>query len=180
MMDPLSEPTLQSQILYEGKILRLEQLQVRLPNGRHAQRDIVRHPGAVALLALLDEGQRALLVRQYRKAAEAAFWEIPAGTLEPGESALACAQRELNEETGYEAKTLTPLQRFYTAPGFCDEQITLFRAEGLFQSTKHAPPEDEFMQVQAFTLAQAQALLEQGQICDAKTMLALALWRLRQ
>lgn len=178
MMDPLAESTLQSKVLYRGKILRLEQMQVRLPNGQQAQREIVRHPGAVALLALVDGGRKALLVRQYRKAAEAALWEIPAGTLEAGESPLKCAERELNEETGYEAKTLTPLRRFYTAPGFCDELITLFRAEGLFRSKKYAPPEDEFLQVQAFTLEEAEGLLEQGHICDAKTMLALALWRL--
>lgn len=177
-MDPLAESTLQSKILYQGKILRIEQMQVRLPNGRQAQREIVRHPGAVALLALLDGERKALLVRQYRKAADAAFWEIPAGTLEPDESPLMCAQRELDEETGYEAKTMTPMRRFYTAPGFCDELITLFRAGGLYRSDKHAPPEDEFLRVQAFSLEEAEALLEQGHICDAKTMLALALWRL--
>lgn len=173
----LFEETLDTQTLFQGKLLRVERLTVRLPNGKQAQREIVRHPGAVALLAL--QGEKVLLVRQYRKATESAFWEIPAGTLEPNESPAVCAQRELIEETGYRAQSLEPLQKFYTAPGFCDERIHLFCAQQLTPDNTLDKDPDEFLKVRAFTHPQTESLIQQGKICDAKTMLALALWRTR-
>ncbi len=178
MTDPLFEETLRVDPLFDGKLLRGERLTVRLPDGREATRELVRHPGAVAVLALLDGGERALFVRQYRAAVERALWEVPAGTLEPDESRLACAQRELVEETGYAADAWNELARFYTAPGFCDEDMTLYRAEGLSRSDAHPRPDDEFLQVRAFTLAEVDALVAEGEVRDAKTQLALALWRL--
>lgn len=173
---PLTEKTLHQETVYAGRLIRVERIEVVLPNGRPALREVVRHPGAVALLALLDGGARALLVRQYRKPAERAVWEVPAGTLEPGEDPLACARRELIEETGYRSGKLRALRRFYTAPGFCDEVITLFSAENLAPEKNVQRPDDEFLEVAAFDQAKAQRLIERGEICDAKTLLALALW----
>jgi len=174
-MSPFIEKTLQCETIYQGKLVHLEKLTVELPNGKQSTREIIRHPGAVALLALLSE--RVLLVRQFRKAIEKSCWEIPAGTLEPGESPATCAQRELMEETGYRAKRLTQLSFFYTAAGFCDEAMTLFKAEGLSPMSDVHGDDDEFITVGDFSLQQTNQLIASGDICDAKTLLALALWR---
>jgi len=178
MSDPLFEQALRADPLFEGTLLRGERLTVRLPDGREGTREVVRHPGAVAVLALLDGGGRALFVRQYRAAVARALWEVPAGTLEPDESRLACAQRELGEETGYAADDWRQLARFFTAPGFCNEDMTLFRACSLRRSASHARPDDEFLQARAFSLEEIGALVARGEVRDAKTQLALALWRL--
>jgi ADP-ribose pyrophosphatase len=173
MKPPFYEKTLDSQSVFDGKLIQVERLTVELPNGQPAIREIVRHSGAVAVLAFLDE--KILMVQQYRKAIDKASWEIPAGKLEPNESPKHCAQRELMEETGYRAETLTQLRFFYTAIGFCDEAMTLFKAEKLEAVDGVSGDDDEFLEVRAFTLEEAQQLIHSGDICDAKTMLAIAL-----
>jgi len=174
-MKPLSEKILHSDCLYEGYFIRLEQATVELPDGRQAQREIVRHPGAVAILPILNN--KVLMVRQYRVAVEQAFWEIPAGKLEAGEAPLACAHRELIEETGYRAEKLTELRRFYLTPGFCDEEMFLYQAKELIADNSLQLDEDEFLEVKAFSLDEMNELLAQNQIRDVKTMLALELWK---
>ncbi|MCX5970027.1 MAG: NUDIX hydrolase [Coprothermobacterota bacterium] len=167
----MTEKRLRQSLIYRGKIISLEKQEVLLPSGRLAEREIVRHPGAVAILAINEEGE-VLIEEQYRAALDETIWEIPAGKLEPGESILTCAQRELLEETGYEATQWKHLHSFYTSPGFCDEVVHLFLAESLVK--KEAKPEfDEEITTQFFSRERLAALLKPGRTCDGKTLLAL-------
>jgi len=143
--------------------------QIKLPGDRVVRRDVVHHPGAVAILAVLDPG-RILLVRQDRPAIDDALWEIPAGTLEAGENPLDCAKRELLEETGYEAEDWTPLATFFTTPGICDEQMHMFRAEALRRVGTHDPK--EITACQAFDRAELLQMVRTRKIRDAKTLIA--------
>jgi len=137
---------------------------------------VVLHPGAVAILPIFHD-ERILLVRQYRHPVNAPLWEIPAGKLERGEDALTCAKRELLEETGYEATTWEELLSFYTSPGFCDEQITLFLAQELSKATGPAP--GEIAAQGLFHPRQLEEMAESGEIRDGKTLLALLLAEIR-
>ncbi|MCM3465851.1 NUDIX hydrolase, partial [Bacillus licheniformis] len=123
----LYEKTISSQTIYEGKVITLKVDEVLLPNGHTAKREIVTHQGAVAVMALTDEG-KLVAVRQFRKPLEQVIVELPAGKLEPGEEPLACAKRELQEETGYQAKDYTLLSSFFTSPGFANEILHLYLA----------------------------------------------------
>ncbi|MCL6637457.1 MAG: NUDIX hydrolase [Alicyclobacillus sp.] len=160
--------------VYQGGFLRLERWTVQLPDGRQADRDIVRHPGAVAILAEPVPGS-VLCVKQFRPATEQWLLEIPAGKLEPGEPPEQCARRELAEETGYQADSWQALYSFYTSPGFADERITLFYATGLTPGTAQ-PDADEFVEVMTLTREQAAAAVAAGDITDAKTLVALLWW----
>ncbi len=176
-MSRFSEETRRSQRAFQGELLTLRVDEVVLADGRRARREIVEHPGAVAILAL-DSQDRVALVRQFRKAAESELWEIPAGTLEANEEPLACAQRELQEETGFTAKRWTPLLKFYTAPGFCTERMQLFLAQDLQPVAQHAVIADEQIAVRFYHRAEIEAILSGFQ--DAKTLVALLWWlRLR-
>lgn len=167
----MTEKRLLQTLIYRGKILSLEKQEILLPSGRLAEREIVRHSGAVAILAINEEGE-VLMEEQYRAALDETIWEIPAGKLEPGESILTCAQRELLEETGFEAKQWKHLHSFYTSPGFCDEVVHLFLAEGLVK--KAAKPEfDEEITTQFLSRERLAVLLKPGRTCDGKTLLAL-------
>jgi ADP-ribose pyrophosphatase len=128
----------------------------------------------VAVLAV-DESQRLILVEQFRKPLERIIFEIPAGKLEQGEAPLACAVRELKEETGYTAKRFTHLASFYTSPGFADELIHLFWAEDL-QPGEAQPDQDEFIKLHHVSLDEAWAMITDGRIMDAKTILAVYAW----
>ncbi len=130
MPDPLAELTLASRIAYEGVFLRLLEDQVRCPDGHVASREYLRHPGAVMIVPLLANGD-ALLERQYRHPLGRSFIEFPAGKIDPGESLQACAERELQEETGYRARCWTYLGGFHNAIGYSDEKIEVFVAEQL-------------------------------------------------
>lgn len=167
------ERTVSSQRIYQGRIVSLRVDEVVLPDGRRSQREIVEARGAVGIIALDAEGN-VLLERQFRKPAEQVLWEIPAGTLEPGESPLECARRELVEETGYRAERFTPLVTFYTSPGFCDEQLHLFVARGLRPATQHLET-DEFLTVSKVPLRHAVQMVRTGEIIDAKTIAGVLL-----
>lgn len=170
------EVTLSSQSIFQGKIISLQVDTVKLPDGSEATREIVRHPGAVAVLAI-HEG-KMVVVEQYRKPLNKSEIEIPAGKLDPGESPEKAAMRELKEETGYTADSLIPLGSYYTSPGFADEIIYIYAAENLQQGEMQLD-EDEFLQVTELTLEEAYEAMRQGRIHDAKTIHALYAWHLR-
>jgi ADP-ribose pyrophosphatase len=169
------EVTISSENIFKGRVISLQVDTVKLPNGEITSREIVRHPGAVAVLALLDD--RMLVVEQYRKPLERNQVEIPAGKLEPGEHPLEAAKRELEEETGYRCETLKHLCSFYTSPGFADELLHIYVAEELVPGQLKLD-EDEFLECEAITLEQAQQYIKQQRISDAKTITAVYAWQL--
>ncbi|AUO08329.1 ADP-ribose pyrophosphatase [Paenibacillus jamilae] len=173
----LEEKTVSTQPIFEGKVITVQVDTVELPDGSTGKREIVKHPGAVAVLAL-HEG-KMLVVDQYRQAMGRCEVEIPAGKLEQGEDPLEAAGRELREETGYTAKSLKLLHSFYTSPGFADEIIHLYVAEDL-ERGEMEPDEDEFLELYEVTLEEAHTLIREGRISDAKTILAVYAWQLRQ
>ncbi|WP_234414164.1 NUDIX hydrolase [Paenibacillus sp. CAA11] len=173
----LNEKTLSTRSVFEGKVVSLHIDTVELPNGETATREIIRHPGAVAVLAV-REG-RILLVDQYRQALGRCELEIPAGKLEKGEEPSEAAKRELEEETGYRAGKITLLHSFYTSPGFADEIIHLYLAEEL-TSGEASPDEDEFLELYEVSAEEAKNFITEGRISDAKTVLAFYIWQSRQ
>ncbi|MCL6594041.1 MAG: NUDIX hydrolase [Alicyclobacillus sp.] len=160
--------------VYQGSFLRLERWTVQLPDGRLADRDVVRHPGAVAVLAEPAPGS-VLCVKQFRPATGQCLLEVPAGKLEPEEAPEQCARRELAEETGYHATSWKPLYSFYTSPGFADERITLFYATGLTPGPAR-PDADEYVEVVTLSREQVATAVAAGDISDAKTLVALLWW----
>lgn len=165
------EPTVSSRSIYSGRVVKLRVDTVRMPGGHTAQREIVEHPGAVALVALDADGN-VLLVRQYRKPAERFLLEIPAGTLAPGEAPEECARRELAEETGYTPGKLVRLAGFYSAPGYCTEYLHVYLATELRPQRAQADV-DEDIQVVRLPLAECLRLARAGEICDAKSLVGL-------
>lgn len=137
---------------------------------------MVRHSGASAVVPVLEGGKnpRVLLIRQYRYAADGYVYEVPAGRLDPGEAPESCASRELREETGYTATSLRQLTAIYTTPGFTDERIHLFVAEGLMLGSSDREA-DEFLELHPVPLSEAVAMIQTGEIVDAKTSVALLL-----
>ncbi|WP_276351838.1 NUDIX hydrolase [Cohnella caldifontis] len=174
---PFYEETIETKPIFQGRMISLQVDTVRLPDGGTATREIVKHPGAVAVLALTEEG-KMLVVEQFRKPLEKAQVEIPAGKLEPGEDPLEAAGRELEEETGFKAASLKHLQSFSTSPGFAEEVVHLYYADELRQGEVHLD-EEEFMTCEAITLEQAWQYIRDGRICDAKTLLAVYAWQLQ-
>lgn len=153
---------------WHGRILDVRTVKVELPNGRLTGRDVVRHPGAAAVVALTDTGKIAL-VRQYRTAVDRVTVEIPAGKLDPGEDPQACAERELHEETGFRAGRIRHLTSILTSCGFCDEVIHIFMATDLtFDGA--SPDEDEFVNVDLVPLSELIDAVLDGKIEDAKTV----------
>ncbi|MDQ8159719.1 MAG: NUDIX hydrolase [Gemmatimonadota bacterium] len=160
---------------YTGRVISIDLDTVRFPDGSTGELEMVRHPGASAVVPLLgdlDDDPEVLLIRQYRYAAEGYLYEIPAGRLDPGEAPLACAHRELAEETGYTAARVEHLFTMFTTPGFTDEKIHLFVATGLVAGEAKREA-DEFMELAPTKLSRALSMIEQGEIQDAKTALAL-------
>ena len=164
--------------LYTGKIFDVVLERVTLPNGAVKDREIVRHPGAAAMVPLLDDG-RVVLIKQYRHAVGEFVWEIPAGTLEPEEAPMACARRELVEEIGYEAANLEKLTEILPAPGYTDEHIHIFLATGL-KPVNQRLEDDEVLELQPTVLETALAMVAQGEIRDAKTIAGLFLTSLKR
>lgn len=162
--------------VYSGRVISLDVDQVRFPDGTTGELEIIRHPGASAVVPFLGDpagdDPQILLLKQYRYAAGGVLYEIPAGRLEPGELPDACARRELSEETGCTANLIVPLTSMFTTPGFTDERIHLFLATGL---TRGEPKReaDEFMEIQIVALSEALRMVERGDIQDAKTALGL-------
>lgn len=161
---------------YTGKIISLDVDTVRFPDGSVGELEMIRHPGASAVVPFLSDPRggdpQVLMIRQYRYAAEGYLLEIPAGRLNPGEDPRACAVRELKEETGCSAEQVEHLFTMYTTPGFTDEKIHLFMATGLVSGeTKHEA--DEFLDLEPMLLSRALELIEAGEIKDAKSALGL-------
>jgi ADP-ribose pyrophosphatase len=162
--------------VYAGRIFSLDIDSVRYPDGSTGEMEIIRHPGASAVVPVLGAVDAAdppiLLLRQYRHAAGQFLYEIPAGRLEPGEDPAVCAGRELQEETGYTAGRVAPLFTMYTTPGFTDELIHLFVASALVRG-EAARERDEFIELEEHSLSAALAMIDRGEIIDSKTALAL-------
>lgn len=171
--EPGVERVIASQRIYDGRICRLRIDTVELPDGRQSAREIVEHD-PVAVIVPLHENGDAVLVRQYRLATGLVMLEVPAGLVDPDEDIEAAAQRELQEETGLRARTMTPLGGVYASPGFLTEYMHLFLAEGLEDSPLN-PDEDEDIVVRRMPLSQALALIDSGGIIDAKTVCGLLL-----
>jgi ADP-ribose pyrophosphatase len=172
----VTEGRIDSRRVYTGRILSLDIDRVRFPDGSEGELELVRHPGASAILPFLSDpaGQdpEILLIRQYRYAAGSYVYEVPAGCLEPGEAPVDCARRELREETGCEAEQLSLMTSVFTTPGFTDEVIHLFMATGITRGTSHREA-DEFLEIETMGLSRALAMIERGEIRDAKTIVAL-------
>jgi len=172
--DPeLDEHYISNERVFSGRLLKVELDHVKLPNGTESTREYIRHPGAVAIVPVLDDG-RIVLVKQCRYPLGTVMWEIPAGKLDHGENEdpLECAKRELSEETGYDASNWQKLISIATTPGFSDEIIHLYKAWGLTAHNQHTD-EDEFIGVEAFTLEQIKTMILNGELYDAKTLCAL-------
>lgn len=164
----LKEQTIDSKVVFDGKLVKLRVDTVKLPDGREATREIVVHRGAVAMVPLLDH-DKVVMVRQYRQAAGEILLEIPAGTSEPGEEPDACANRELQEETGYKAGKITRLFSSYLAPGYSSEMLHTYLAEDLIKAESQTD-EDEFVEVVEISISEAVDLIRTGGIKDAKTI----------
>jgi ADP-ribose pyrophosphatase len=162
---------LKSEILYQGKVFRLQRDTVIEPGGVEAERDIVVHPGSVVVLPVFKDG-RVLLIRQYRHSVGEFLWELVAGRKEPQESPIAGARRELLEETGYTAKRLRKLLRVVPTPGFANEWMWIFAAEGLTAGAAQ-PEEDEKITPRIFTLKQVEKMIQRGTLRDAKSICGL-------
>lgn len=163
------EKTVSSKKIFEGKIIDVRVETVEFPDGKTAYRELVDHPGGVGIVALTDEG-KILMVRQYRKPIEKAIWEIPAGKLDKGEDPKACGIRELEEETGYTAREVISLGYMYPSPGFANEVTHIFFAKGLSKGAVH-PDEDEFLDIQEFTVDEIRNMILNNEINDAKTVI---------
>ena len=158
--------------VHDGRIVKLDVEEVRLPNGNVVTLEIIRHRGAAAVVPVDDEG-RVVMIRQYRYATSGYLLEVPAGTLDhPGEAPEACALREVEEETGYRAAKLDPLGWIWTTPGFTNEKIWLYRATGL-TPTRSAHESDEVITVERVPLDEAVKKALSGEITDAKSVCAL-------
>jgi ADP-ribose pyrophosphatase len=171
--DPLAERTLASGLAFSGVFLRLFVDRVATPDGHEATREYLRHPGAVMMIPVLDDG-RVVLERQFRYPLARSFVEFPAGKVDPHESLLACAQRELLEETGYVAARWTHVGGFHNAIAYCDEKIEVFVAEGLTMRAQRLDA-GEVLEVFTAPLEQLVAWIDDGTVTDVKTIIG-AYW----
>jgi ADP-ribose pyrophosphatase len=162
--------------VYDGRVINLDVETVQFPNGSVGMLEMIRHPGASAVLPFLTgasgDDPQILLLRQYRYAAESYLYEVPAGRLERGEEPAACARRELKEEAGCEARSIRLLTTIYTTPGFTDERIHLFIAEGLTRG-EATPEPDEVIETETMPISRALMMIRDGEIKDGKTALAI-------
>jgi ADP-ribose pyrophosphatase len=163
--------------VYDGKIFRVERDRVRMPNGREATLEVVRHPGSVVLLPVPEPGH-VILVRQYRYPVDGHLWELAAGSLDPGEDPAAGAARECEEETGWVPADVELIGRFYPTPGYCDELMNFFRLTGLARRTggeAALPDEDEDLEVRTFPVDELRRMVRRGEIQDLKTAVGVGL-----
>ncbi|QTM99723.1 NUDIX domain-containing protein [Sediminibacillus dalangtanensis] len=177
-MDKFEERTIASETIFNGKVVKLQVDEVSLPDGNTSKREIIKHPGAVAIIPVTKDN-KILFVEQYRKPLEKTLVEIPAGKLEPGEKPEITAKRELEEETGYTTNELTFLTSFYTSPGFADEIIHLYITKDLHLLEEEvAGDEDEFVDILELSLEEAEQLVKEQRIHDVKTAYAVLYLRL--
>jgi ADP-ribose pyrophosphatase len=172
----MTEPSrLAHERVFDGRVFAIDRDRVRLPHGREVTLDIVRHPPSVVLLPMPEPGH-VILIRQYRYAVNAWLWELPAGSVDPGETPEQAARRECHEEIGQVAETVVRLAALLPTPGYCDEEMVFFRLSGL-----SAPPEaaqldeDEDIEPRTFRLADAREMVRRGEIVDMKTVVGLGL-----
>lgn len=176
LSDKSSARIISSRTVFRGPVFSVVSQQVQEPDGVRVRRDIVEHPGSIVILAVDGSGKasRVLLERQYRHAAGARLWELPAGSLDPGEEPLPAAKRELLEETGYTAGKWKKALYFYVSPGFLTESMQVYLATDL-KKGRAQPEDDERIAVRFFPLKQALGMVLSGKIIDAKTIAPL-LW----
>lgn len=164
-------------IVYTGRVFSVEVDRVTLPNGRTHELAIVRHPPSVVLLPMQD-ASHVILIRQYRHSLGRAIWELPAGSVDPGESPEAAAARECEEEIALRPGRVERVASLYPTPGYCDEEMIFFRALDLQPppaDSPHEPDDDEDIHAQTFTMAEARAMVTRGEIVDLKTAYGLAI-----
>lgn len=166
-----NEKTVSSKTVFSGKIVKLNVDEVAMPGGKVATRELVEHPGGVGIVAVTDEDE-IIMVRQYRKAIDAAIYEIPAGKLDPGEAHRDCGLRELGEETGMTAETFEYMGFIYPSPGFTNEVTHVYLAQGLSRGQAH-PDEDEFLEIEKIPFEKAYDMVMAGEINDAKSVFGI-------
>lgn len=166
-----SELTIEKETLFSGRVFQVEYHTVSLPDGRTAHREIVRHNGGACVVAL-DERESVYLVRQFRKPYDMEMLELPAGKLEIGEDPLECARRELKEEAGLVAEHIDLLATVYPSPGYCSETLSIYLATGLTVGESQLD-DGEFLDLHVFPLEQTLAMIDRGEIRDAKTQVGL-------
>ena len=168
-------------LIYEGRIFTVQTETLTLPGGNQFTAEIIRHPGSVVIIPVTDAGE-IVLVRQYRPAIARFAWELPAGSLKAGEDVAAAAGRECQEEIGLVPTTLTRLGSFFPTPGYCDEEMNFFRADGLRTPTAAEtaqPDEDEDIEARAFPLDAIRHMIAAGEVIDLKTVAGVALFERR-
>lgn len=172
-MKKFEEKTIRSEQIYNGKVVHLQVDDVTLPNGKTSKREIIKHPGAVAIIPITKDN-KIVFVEQYRKPLEKSLVEIPAGKLEPGEEPEASAIRELEEETGYTTSELKFVASFYTSPGFADEIMYIYVSDKLEVLKENVDgDDDEFIEIIELTLEEAKQYVKENRIHDAKTNYAI-------
>jgi ADP-ribose diphosphatase len=178
----MNKPVIPHEIrrVFTGRIFTVDIESITLPRGERLDAEVVRHPGSVVLIPLTGNGD-IVLVRQYRHAIGGWAWELPAGSLKPGEDIQAAAIRECHEETGLIPASIEPLGAFFPTPGYCDELMNFYRANGLREPSAEDPPakqdEDEDIEAKAFSVHAIRTMIAAGEITDLKTVAGLALLR---
>jgi len=161
--------------VYDGKVFDVDRDKVRMPNGRTVTVDVVRHPKSVVLIPVPEPGH-VVLIRQYRYAVNAFLWELPAGSVDKGESPEQAARRECHEEIGRVPATIVRMAAMFPTPGYCDEEMVFFRVSGLEEPTEAAAlDEDEDIEARTFELREAREMIRRGEITDMKTVAGLAM-----
>ena len=179
-MDAANAAVKSKQVVYKGKIITVEVAEVRLPHGAESRMEVVRHPGSCVIVAMPDP-EHVILVRQYRYPLDRFVWELPAGSLKPGEDPETGAIRECEEEIRLVPGRVENMGKFYPTPGYCDEYMMLFRMTDLRAPRPGDPvaaqDEDEHIEARTFSLAEARAMVESGEIEDLKTAMAVQMLR---